>query len=86
MNINQDSTIEELIDYVTSEFLQTPDINAQIEISSRFTDNRKDLVIGLRMIDAIMKKGKIKRKYLALCLIEVCSKNGDIKFHEQVTK
>ena len=80
------ATIGQLIDYVTSEDIETPDINAQIEIASRMVDKTKDLVVGLREIDNLMRKGKIKRKYFALLLIEICSKNGDIKLHEQVTK
>lgn len=33
-----------------------------------------------------MRKGKIKKKYFALCLLEICSKNGDENLHEQVCK
>lgn len=77
-------TIEQLIEYVTQEDIETPDITAQIEIATRFVTNRKDLILGLRIIDNIMRKGKIKKKYFALCLLEICSKNGDVKLHEQL--
>lgn len=81
-----ESTIEELIEFATNEIVGTPDINTQIEIASRFVENRKDLILGLRHIETILKKGKIKRKYLALCLLEICSKNGDIRLHENLCK
>lgn len=84
--MDPETTISQLIEFVTSEQVETPDINTQFEIASRFVDNRKDLIIGLRLLDQIMKKGKIKSKYLALCLIEVCSKNGDTKLHQQLCK
>jgi hypothetical protein len=80
------ATISQLIDLVTAEDIETPDINAQIEIASRIVDNTKDMVIGLREIDRLMTKGKVKRKYFALLLVEICSKNGNIKLHEQLTK
>lgn len=69
--MEQTATIQQLIDYVTSEEIETPDINAQIEIASRMQDNVKDMVVGLREIEKIMNKSKIKRKYFALLLIEV---------------
>ena len=86
MDYNAESTIEELINFVTGDMVQTPDINSQIEIATRFVENKKDLVMGLRMIDNLLQKGKIKRKFFTLCLIEICSKNGDLRFHEQVCK
>jgi hypothetical protein len=78
-------SIDQLILYVTSEEVDTPSIEAQIEIASRVLDNKKDLVLGLRVIDVILRKGKIKSKYHALCLIEIISKNGNIKIHEPLT-
>ena len=72
--MDEDTSIESLINFVTAETLKTPDINTQIEIASRFVDNRKDLILGIRHIDGIMRKGKIKSKYFALCLIEIWSK------------
>lgn len=79
-------SIDQLILYVTSEEVDTPSIEAQIEIASRFIDNRKDFVLGMRVIDVIMRKGKNKNKYHALCLIEIISKNGNIKIHESLTQ
>lgn len=79
------ATIETLINYVTSDVIQTPDINAQIEIASRFIDNLKDQAAGLSYIDKIMRKGKVKSKYFALCLIEIWSKNGDLRLHENLS-
>ena len=79
-------SIDQLILYVTSEEVETPSIEAQIEIASRFVDSKRDLILGIRVLDVIMRKGKIKSKYHALCLIEIISKNGDIKVHEQLTQ
>ena len=64
--MDQVTPIIDLIQYVTSEDVETPDITTQIEVASRFIDNRKDLVLGLREIDRIMRKGKVKSKYLVL--------------------
>lgn len=69
--MEQTASIIQLIDYVTSEDIETPDINAQIEIASRMIDKPKDMAVALKEIDKLMTKGKVKRKYFALCLIEI---------------
>ena len=69
--MEQEASIETMIDYATSEVLQTADIVAQIEIATRFVEKIKDQLDGLKHIDKIMKKGKVKRKYFALSLIEI---------------
>ena len=83
--MEQEATIETLIDYATSEVILSPDINAQIEIATRFVERIKDQIAGLKHIDKIMRKGKIKSKYFALLLIEIWSKNGDLRLHENLT-
>ena len=38
--MEEDTSIESLINFVTADTLKTPDINTQIEIASRFVDNK----------------------------------------------
>jgi hypothetical protein len=78
-------SIDQLILYVTSDQVDIPSIEAQIEIASRVLDNKKELVLGLRVIEVVLRKGKVRSKYHALCLIEIISKNGNIKIHEPLT-
>jgi len=84
--MDQVATIDQFILTVTNEDVETPNIEYQMEIASRFKENRKDLVIGMKVLEIIMKKGKMKEKYHCLCLIEIISKNSSIKVHEELCK
>ncbi len=57
------ATIDQFILTVTSDDIETPNIEYQIEVATRFKENRKDLVIGMKVLEILMKKGKIKEKY-----------------------
>jgi len=46
----------------------------------------KDLILGMRILEIILRKDKIKAKYHALCLLEIISKNGSIRVHEHLTQ